>query len=400
MLQFKKKIQSDTSITGIQYHSYAPYTQSFANQDEIRIAIQSQNAYLLPHASNLYLEGQVALTTRDAALIAAPPLIISNFASFLFDSIRYELNGNEIDKCKNVGITSTLKAYVSLKGAELKGLGASCYSAQKTAAAEHFSLIIPLKFYMGFFEDYNSIILNSKHELILNRSRNDANCFAGTNNIFAITLTKVVWKMPHIKFDDHLQLKMLKQIEKNEPITTAYRSWDLYEYPALPQAQKHVWAVKSSSHLTRPRYIILAFQTNRNNVITNASSAFDHINLTDARLYLNSDCYPHESLQTNFAQSQAAIAYEMYTKFKETFYHDGSGVPSDPLMSYNAFLTSPIFIFDCSRQNESLKISSVDIKIEIETSVNVPANTTAYCLIIHDNIMQYNPLTGIVTKDL
>ena len=33
-----------------------------------------------------------------------------------------------------------------------------------------------------------------------------------------------------------------------------------------------------------------------------------------------------------------------------------------------------------------------------ETKDNVPANTTAYCLIIHDRVVQYNPLTNIVRK--
>lgn len=85
---------------------------------------------------------------------------------------------------------------------------------------------------------------------------------------------------------------------------------------------------------------------------------------------------------------------------KETYYHDGQGRPSNPFLSYRDWLTSPIFVFDCSRQNESLKTSSVDVKIEFETEANVAASTTAYCLIIHDNIIQYNPLTSIITNHL
>lgn len=399
MLSFKKNVESDTSITSIQHHSYVPYTQSFEYQDEIRIAIQSQNAYLLPHDSYLYIEGQITRSTEVAANEAVQHACI-NFSSFLFDSIRYELNGSEIDKCKNVGITSTLKGYASINASEYSGMQSTCFPSTVRAAAGHFSLYIPLKLYLGFFEDYNRIILNCKHELILNRSRNDNNCFYGTNNVFTVRIEKVAWRMPHVKFDDSTQLKLLKQIENNQPITVAYRSWDLYEYPALPQTNRHVWAVKTTSHLARPRYIILAFQTNRNNNPALNSSQFDHINLIDARLYLNSECYPQESLQLNFNNRKAAIAYTMYTKFKESYYHDGSGIPSNPLLQYNDWLNNTLLIFDCSRQNESLKTSSVDVKIEFECSENVPDHTMAYCLIIHDNIMQYNPLTGIVVKDL
>lgn len=399
MLRFKKHIEDDTSITSMQYHSYTPYTQTFGYQDEIRIVIQSQNSYILPNESYIYIEGQLN-RSATAADVLGPPSTISNFTSFLFDSIRYELNGTEMDRCKNVGITSTLKGYASLTNAEIRGLHAAGFGPAAVAANGHFSFQIPLKLYMGFFEDYKNVVLNSKHEIILSRSRNDVNCFSGANNIFTITINKVMWRMPHIKVNDHIQLKMLKQIESNEPIPLAYRSWDLYEYPALPITNRHVWAVKTSSHLSRPRYVILAFQTNRNNVIANSANSFDHINLTDARLYLNSDCYPQESLLLNFAESKATIGYNMYTKFKETYYHDGSGFPSDPIMSYNDWMMNPIFVFDCSRQNESIKTSSVDIKVEFQTMNNVPANTSAYCLIMHDSIANYNPLTSIVVRNL
>lgn len=399
---YKKSIASDTSITSLQHYSYLPYSQSYRNQDEIRIAIQSQNAYLLPSDSHLYIEG-VFTRSAAAAPTALNPHYIGNFAAFLFDSIRYEINGTEIDKCKNVGITSTLKTYASITESELRGLHSSSLgiSNECTGAAE-FSLVIPLRLYMGFFEDYKSIIMNSRHELILNRSGSDSKCFSTVNdapNIFTISINKIMWRMPHVKVDDFTQVKILKQIESNESIPVAYRSWDLYEYPTLPQTTRHVWSVKTTSHLTRPRYIILCFQTNRNDYGP-ASNFFDSVNLSDARVYLNSECYPQESLQLDFDQVKGAIGYHMYVKFKETYYHDGSGIPSDPIMSYNNWLGSPIYVFDCSRQNETLKTSSVDVKIEFETQHNIAANTTAFCLIMHDNLIQYNPLTSIVTKNL
>jgi len=38
------------------------------------------------------------------------PIIESNCVAFMFDEIQYELNGAEIDRIRNVGITSTLKS--------------------------------------------------------------------------------------------------------------------------------------------------------------------------------------------------------------------------------------------------------------------------------------------------
>ncbi|KYN09254.1 hypothetical protein ALC57_18634 [Trachymyrmex cornetzi] len=58
----------------------------------------------------------------------------------------------------------------------------------------------------------------------------------------------------------------------------------------------------------------------------------------------------------------------------------------------------PFVVIDCSRQNESVKGATVDVRIEFDCKENVPANTTVYCLIIHDRVVQYNPLTNVVRK--
>ena len=46
----------------------------------------------------------------------------NNCVAFLFYEIRYELNGVEINRNRNVGITSTLKNYVSLTSGEDKNM--------------------------------------------------------------------------------------------------------------------------------------------------------------------------------------------------------------------------------------------------------------------------------------
>ena len=65
----------------------------------------------------------------------------------------------------------------------------------------------------------------------------------------------------------------------------------------------------------------------------------------------------------------------------------------------------PLIVIDTSHQNEAIKEGIVDIKLEIETGANVPANTTAYCLVIHDNkniviftMFEYNPISNEINK--
>ena len=53
----------------------------------------------------------------------------------------------------------------------------------------------------------------------------------------------------------------------------------------------------------------------------------------------------------------------------------------------------PLIIIDCSKQNKSVKFGPVDFRLEFESSGNFSGNTTAFCLIIHDRIIEYKPIS-------
>jgi len=42
--------------------------------------------------------------------------------------------------------------------------------------------------------------------------------------------------------------------------------------------------------------------------------------------------------------------------------------------------------------------SNVTVRLDFECKEYVLANITTYCLIIHDRVIQYNPLTNVVRK--
>lgn len=71
----------------------------------------------------------------------------------------------------------------------------------------------------------------------------------------------------------------------------------------------------------------------------------------------------------------------------------------NPLLDKKQYIKyAPLIVIDCSKQNESIKQAAVDVRIEFETKNNIPANTAAYCLILHDRIVKYNPISGNITK--
>lgn len=392
---------SDDSITSIQYHAYNPYTTSYKNSDEIRIAIQQQDLYVLPHESFLYIEGTVKKSSASTAPVNS--CFVNNAAAHLFDEIRYELNNFEIDRCKNVGISTTMKGYVSFTSHDMTHMEIASWDvkSEKEATTEDaYSYCIPLKSLFGFAEDYRNVIINAKHELILMRSRSDLNIFRGDVDNIKFEVNKIQWRVPHVQVSDAEKLKLLKCIEQKQPISLNFRSWELYEYPTLPQTDRYIWSVKTSTQLQKPRYIVIGFQTDRNNKIAKDVSRFDHCELTDLKIFLNSECYPYENMNLNFTKSQYSILYDMYCKFQESYYCRDRSL-CQPLLDFETFKSNaPLVVIDCSRQNEIIKNGVVDIRMVIQLNKNFTANTTAYCLIIHDNAITYNPYTNIVNRSV
>lgn len=387
----------DDAIENIEVHTYNPYNNNFSNNDEIRICINQQDSYVLPCDSNIYIEGTV-LKKKNGEVSSTVDLI-NNCCSFLFNDIRYELNGMEIDHCKNVGITTCMKSYISFDSDTYKSASNAGWSLTGFSLKNgQFNFCIPLKHLLGFSEDYRKIIINAKHELILNRKTTDLDCVnIATKNADSVefTLNKVQWRMPHIQVGDEKRLELLKYLEREKTIQMCFRSWDIYEYPTLPTTTKHLWTVKTSSQLEKPRYVIVGLQTSRKNQIDLDASVFDHCNISDIKVYLNSKQYPYESLNLNFISDKFSLLYDMYTKFQNSYYNRDP----KPWLTKTEFKSiAPLFVFDCSRQNDSIKTATVDIRLEIDSVGDIPDHTAAYCLLIHDRIIEYTPLTNFIKK--
>ncbi|XP_043475782.1 uncharacterized protein LOC122507233 [Leptopilina heterotoma] len=401
-LNILSPVKYDDSLAHYEIHSHQPYVSSaFNNSDEIRIAVQHQDLYILPCKSTLHIHGRISKPDNTNVTNTK---ITSNGICHLFNDIRYELNGVEIDGCKNVGISTNMKFYISqtpnqFMYAENAGHLNVDDTSRVTDDAGYFDVNIPLSMILGFAEDYRKIVVNAKHELILTRSRTDLNAVVNILGVereeFKIVINKIEWMIPYLFVSDRQKIELLKFIEKDPLISMSFRSWELYEYPLIPATQKHVWTVKTSTQVEKPRYVILGFQTNRKDNHARYANLFDACNLVNVKLFLNSQYYPYGSLNLNFNQNKFSILYDMYCNFQTSYY----GKDSEPILSRKDFKDyAPLAVIDCSKQNEFLKQASVDVRLEFESSVNFPANTAAYCLILHDRIIQYKPISGLVKK--
>lgn len=397
ILNVSENVHFDDSIIDIEWHSHNPYTSNtFQNSDEIRIPIHQQDIYTLPCKSFIVIEGNIK---KDDNAADTTTTLINNAMAFLFDEIRYELCGVEIDRVKNVGITTTIKNILSAKPGDVNWMENACWNLPSTeafTAKSQFSFCIPLRLLLGFAEDYQKVLLNVKQELVLLRSATDKNAVTQTDankHNFKINIDKIVWKMPYVRVEDELKLSLMKMVEKDQPILIPFRRWQLYEYPSLPTSQFQTWTVKTSSMLEKPRYVIFGFQTSRKDNVSKSASQFDLCDLENVKLYLNSKYHPYDNINGNHA-----LLYDLYSNFQSSYY---VGCENQPVLKKDTFIQkTPLFLVDASKQPETLKIGSLDVRIEFQTKGAIAANTSAYCLILSDAIVQYTPLTGIVKKIL
>lgn len=394
ILDIESNYVTDSKISKIEYHSYIPYTNSFRPNDEIRIGVQQTDVYPYLHESFLFIEGKI----EDAGKVK----LSNNGLSFLFDQIRLEINGIEVDRTRVLGITSSLKGY-------LTGTTNNYYCYQNAGWDLHdknivndqgeFSACIPLKYWLGFFEDFKKILVNSRIELILTRCNNDLNSLhtKTLNSVTtgSITLNKVVWKIPHICVDDSERLKLMNIIEKGKSLFIPFRSFETYEYPELGKSRNVVWNLKTASKIEKPRYVIIGLQKNRKNNIGLDASVFNHCKITNVKVILNSVVYPYDNLNLNFDKKNSAILYNMYTSFQESYYGKDEGKPILSPVTFES--QAPIVVIDTSKQNDSGTASTVDVSIEIEALENLEG-VSAYCLLIHDRVIEYVPLSREVRK--
>lgn len=400
ILNVTEKLFVDNSVISSELHTYQPFvTSKFEYNDEIRIPIQELDTYTLPCESFLYIEGKL---TKDDGTKASKLAFINNGVSYLFREIRYELNGVTIDSIRNVGLTSTLKGYLSFNTNEsLKLQNAGWFpkpgSAMTVTDKGAFNVCIPLNMLMGFFEDYRKVVLGMKQELVLIRASNDIDAVICEDESEKpkVEIEKLCWRIPHITVDLPQQLALTKILEKNVDIVMGFRSWELIEYASLPSTTRHTWPVKTTSKLESPAHVILALAKDKKGKLKEDMSKFEHCTLTNVRVFLNSERYPYHDLYLNFDENKFASLYEMFTKFRQSYYERFN----EPVFTPNEFKSiCPIAYIDCSHQKMSMQLGSVVMRIEFETNKATEDGTSAYCLILHDKVFSYSPLTKMVRQ--
>ena len=188
---------------------------------------------------------------------------------------------------------------------------------------------------------------------------------------------------PNLSTSVHLK-NLLSNIRN--PICMDYRIKSM-SMKNVEEQMDFAWSLGASPLHKKPRYVIIGFQTNVHDNYENAA-VFHHCNVRKITVTLNSERYPNIDIINDFTNGKYAESYYFAKQFRKAYYRLGE--------FYNDFMISPVtyknmyplFVFDTSRQSESLKGSITDISITVDFLEQVPTKTKCYCLILAEEQLQ------------
>ena len=184
-----------------------------------------------------------------------------------------------------------------------------------------------------------------------------------------ITLNKVSWYVPHVRPADGPMLQLYEMIEKKVKAPVGFR---MRQCISVPQSKSFSWRLTVKSSPEKPRYIIVSFQTDKHGNQEKNPSVFDHVNVNNMYVTLNS-----------------TRAYGDAASFRSKFYGMDELVSNPNITPSDYKDLFPIFVFDVSRQSEKLKNAVTDIQVKAYFNEHVPANTKAFAVVISDRVSTF-----------
>ena len=439
ILQITEDIPVDDSIYEYEYKEYNPITGTDFNRGSIVITIESQDIYTHPAESYLNIEGQLLLDNDNPYVNGDKVALINNGIMYLFSDVRYHLASHEIEVLQNPGHATTMLGLLKYTDDFTKSQGLNQVWAPDTEDGTpvagntgfklrrdyiinmvegagnkgRFNFKIPLKHFLGFCEDYKKILYGMQQKLTLTRTVDNNAILRGqnaANNAVVgngkVNITKISWLIPHVIPSDAYRLQLNKIIEKKDKIPVGYRMLQCDNIPVPPQIGTFTWRLGVKSSPDIPRFIIIGFQTDKNNNQTTNPAIFNDCGLRNIYVTLNAKRYPDTDYENDFTINKFSRIYGDATTFRKKFYNMDELVSNSGINPVNYKKLFPLFVFDVTKQSEKLKTSVSDIHIKASFNPtaagnpNPPANTIAYAVIISDRLFHFvsdgSKITNIV----
>ena len=150
-----------------------------------------------------------------------------------------------------------------------------------------------------------------------------------------------------------------------------------------------LWRLSVKTAPQKRRFIIVGFQTAKDGDQTKNPSTFDHVNLSNAYVMLNSDRHPAVDYNLSFGNQTFSMVYGDAALFGVKFFGMAELIIQSNITPSDYKTLYPLFTIDVRKQKEKLKSSVDDIQIKANFTANFPSNTRAFALIISDKMLSF-----------
>ena len=411
VLNFTGEVIIDEEIERFLFHEYEPVSTNLNNNGEIRITIEQQDLFTLPSEAYLLVEGRLLKADGTPYADTDVVALANNGIMHLFSQISYQLSNQEVETIYNPGQATTMIGYLKYPVEFQLSEGMNqLWQRDTTALADlvnntgfknrqnyiitqsedkgTFSFCIPLKYIFGFCDDYDKVLHGFKHTLPLNRtSDSDAIFRTPATASGKVNFIKLSLFMPHVKPSVMASNNLYKIIESKVDVPFSFRSRQC-DTIAVPVSNTFSWRLSARSANERPRYVIVGFQTNKDGNQELNPSVFDHWDLKNMYVTLNSERYPDVDYDLDFNNNKYSRAYRDAAKFDNRLYGSSEIIGQPNLSAQNYRYICPFFVFDVSKQAERLKSTVLDVQIKATFNSNVPAGTKAYAVVLSDILLR------------
>ena len=413
ILQIKESFETDESIRRYDYNEYLPIAgTSYNTAGEIRIILESQDEFFHPSNSYLVIEGQVVKENGTAYDTGDKISLINNGPMYLFSNIKYELSGHEIESINYPGPATTMKGLLKYSDDYAKGQGMNqCwtkdahtgeanqttnegfkvrqgYIIEKPTPKGTFSFAIPFTHIFGFAEDYDRVTYGMRQGLTMVRQGdNDAIFKDGGVDAGKVVLSKISWHMPRVFPNDVEKFKLMKTIEAKTALSVGFRMYQC-DTISVNQSTTFSWSLSAKTSPECPRWVYVAFQTDKAAQQDKNPAIFDHCNAEDVWLELNGIPYPSLRNNTDFAKMRFAALYNSIASFLPNYYGITSGQQSN-ISPVDFASLYPLHIIDLTKQPERIKHGVMNMTLRGLFREAVKAKTQAYIVIASDRILTF-----------
>ncbi|XP_065642664.1 uncharacterized protein LOC136074288 [Hydra vulgaris] len=343
ILNIREKPMVEYGIEECEYFEYQPASLSNYNSETpISINTTLESVYMLPSEAYLWIEGRL-LKTDD-------------------------LSGEEIESLNNPGRATTMLGFAARQS----------WIIQKPNSKGSFSACIPLKHIFGFCNDYDKVVYGFTHTITLDRkSDNEAIFRAAGVAAGKVDIQKLSLFMPHVR-----PLPKMR-------VPVAFRSRGFDSLPVPVGTTEFSWQLSSRINSTKPRYVIIGFQTNKLENQEINYTLFNHCDVKDMSINVNSRKYPTNSYNLSFPNNQFSRIYKAAAEFSKKFYGMSELITNCDISPSEFKDLYPLFVFDISKQIQDIKGSTLNLTVKVTFNSSVPADTMAYSVVISDTLFNF-----------